>query len=114
MAERITLSELEAALAYYYGSETWWRNPLFPKFTYTDGVKACAEKVGAYWLIDLIMSHQHFKQLKAAPFQVWTITVADNAQAVIECREDTNEPVIAKQEVEYTNFPTGVFKPPQF
>ena len=40
---------------------------------YTDGVKDMAEACQAYWLIDLIISHQCKKAVNLERFQVWEL-----------------------------------------
>ena len=46
---------------------------------YTDGVKAMAETCEAYWLIDLIISHQSHRDINLERFQVWDLKrVKDN------------------------------------
>jgi len=52
---------------------------------YTDGVKELAEGCGAYWLIDLIISHQCHRDINLERFQVWDLKrVKDNAFTRIE------------------------------
>jgi hypothetical protein len=52
------------------GSENFYRHSP-SSILYMDGVKELAEKCGAYWLIDLIISHQCYKNVNREPFQVW-------------------------------------------
>jgi len=66
---------------------------------YTDGIKFLADNAGAYWLIDAIASYQ-----RKEPFQLWELKVNDS-KAVLTMKEDTNEPVLVKQEITYTDFP---------
>lgn len=40
---------------------------------YTEGVKDMADACGAYWLIDLVISHQLTKSVRFEPFQVWQL-----------------------------------------
>ena len=49
------------------GSENFYQNKLSP-IIYTDGVKDMAETCGAYWLIDLVISHQHSKTSQVRTF----------------------------------------------
>lgn len=66
---------------------------------YTDGVQFLAEKAGAYWLLDVIASYR-----RPEHFQIWTLDVKGK-KGVVEMKEDTNEPVLVRQEIEYTDFP---------
>ncbi len=64
----------ESDLAQFTGSQTWYRHPLMRKISYTDGVKFMADKAGAHWLIDMIVSWQLEPKVHEEPFQVWTLT----------------------------------------
>lgn len=44
-------------LVQFTGSECWYRHPLYPSITYTDGAQYVAEAGGANWLLDAIVSH---------------------------------------------------------
>ena len=87
-------------LAQFIGTEFWYRIP-GTKITYTDGVKHVAGEGNAYWLIDLIVSHQG--ALKDQYFQVWKLRVSDN-QGKITCT-DGNENFLMSQEIPFTDFP---------
>ena len=102
MAKYIQPDQLLAELAHFTGTTQWFRNPLFPSFTYTDGVKCLAEQARAYWLIDYIFSNQD-SPVKEQPFQVWKITVIDN-EGFIKV-EDGNKNVVKEFKVPFTDFP---------
>ena len=103
---------LESDLAQFTGSENLYRHALNRNFRHTDGVNYLAEKAGAYWLIDLIASHHLSRKVRAESFQVWTLTLTGqkNPMAVAECRADTNAPLLARQEIEFTDFPLKAIK----
>ena len=94
-------------LKQFTGTEQWYRNPLFPRFLYTDGIKYLAEKAGAYWLIDYIFSYQSIVKIKEQEFQVWKIKVENN-KATIRV-EDGKDNLIKAFKVEYTDFPFSDF-----
>ena len=54
---------------------------------YTDGVKAMAEKAEAYWLIDLIISHQCKKDVNNERFQVWELQRVKNSVFQITAKD---------------------------
>lgn len=110
MNKNITLPELENELLNFTGTENYWKHSLVPNMLFTDGVREMANVAKAYWLIDLIFSHQHKKKVRDADFQIWTLTVNDDRTAVVTCKEDTNEPIIVTQELEFTDFPVGQIK----
>ncbi len=108
----ITPETLESDLAQFTGSEHYYRHGLNRNFMHTDGVNYLTEKAGAYWLIDLIASHQLSRRVRIEPFQLWTLTLTGqkNPMAVAECRADTDAPVLARQKIEYTDFPLKSIK----
>jgi hypothetical protein len=97
--------DLNGELARFTGTETWWRH-WTGRITYTDGVKYLAEKAGAFWLIDLVASHQTAR-LQREDLQIWKLIVDRNKtpMAVATCQADTNAPVLVQQGIEYTDFP---------
>ena len=70
MTDPISPETLESDLAQFTGSENYYRHSLNRKFMHTDGVNYLAEKAGAFWLVDLIASHQLSRKVRAEPFQV--------------------------------------------
>lgn len=75
--------ELEIALAHFTGTDEYHRLRypwLRRDFLLTDGVKYLADHAGviggtAYWLIDIIASHQKNKRVFAEGFQTWRLYV---------------------------------------
>jgi len=91
-------------LAQFTGSESWYRHPLYPSISYTEGAQYVAEAGGAYWLLDAIVSHQQDASVRSQPFQVWTLKVAQDRSAVLTC-EDGDHGLVASQAIAFTNFP---------
>lgn len=91
-------------LAQFTGSACWYRHPLYPSITYTDGAQYVAEAGGAYWLLDAIVSHQHEPRVRSREFQVWTLRVAQDRSAVLTW-EDGDHGVLASQAIAFTDFP---------
>lgn len=106
MAKKIEPSELLNDLAHFTGTVNWYRNPIFPNFLYTDGIKHLAEQAGAYWLIDFIFSNQ-ISPVKEQPFQVWKIKVIEDKGFISV--EDGNDNVIEEYEIPYTDFPLSEY-----
>jgi len=99
----------------FHGTENWYRHGLMRNFLYTDGLKYVAEAGGAYWLIDLIASHQAGIRKRAQldksirpEFQVWTLTVNGNTSVAV-C-DDGDGLIMARQEIEFTDFPLESIK----
>ena len=99
---------LKRELQHFTGNETFYRNPLFPRFVYTEGVKFLAEKAGAYWLLDFIFSNQILELLKTEAFQTWKITVSESEAASIQV-EDGNDNKLSSFNLTYTDFPLQEF-----
>jgi len=95
-------------LSQHCGSLKRFRYGFMKSFLFTEGVQDLAEQAGAYWLIDLVASHQVVPKVKREPFQLWSLRKlpegAKNA-AVAECRRDSGEKAICKQLIPYTDFP---------
>ena len=98
------MTNLIQELQQFTGSEKVYRNPLFGKFVYTEDVQFLAEKAGAYWLIDYILSNQIDEQIKAVDFQAWKIKVNDDNSAVIRL-EDGDCNLVKTFQLEFTDFP---------
>ena len=102
------MTNLIQELKQFTGSDIVYRNPLFGKFVYTEGVKYLAEKAEAHWLIDYVFSNQLDKKIKAEEFQIWKITVKDDKSAVIRV-EDGNDNLVKQFKLEFTDFPLKEF-----
>ena len=101
--------ELQAALAGFCGSCEFYRH-WTGHAIYTEGVHYLAGKVGAYWLIDLVVSHQLTPKVRREPFQVWLLKVNEDRSAVAECYDDLPGKLLARQKIEYTDFPLDEIK----
>lgn len=103
-----TPEQLEEIYANSIGTEQYHSN--FAGLLYTDGVKLLAEEAGAYWLIDVIASHQIASIVRREPFQVWRMRVTPYNEATIEAFDDLPGRRLAKQGIPYTDFPPGEWK----
>lgn len=88
----------EAELGQFHGTENHYEH-WAGRILFTDGVHYVAEKAGAYWLIDAIVSYR-----RKEPFQIWELNKHEG-KAVLTMREDTNEPVLVQQKFRYIDFP---------
>ena len=100
MIKLTNTEELRQELRNFTGTEQYYG---YLGFRFTDGIKYLTEKANCFWLLDIIGSYQH--KLKEIPFQVWTLKVNEDKTAVVEMKEDTNQPLMVKQKIEYTDFP---------
>ncbi|PPQ34086.1 DUF6876 family protein [Rhodopila globiformis] len=99
---------IEQALAQHSGSLERFRH-WAKRIIYTPGVADMAEICCAYWLIDLVASHQVNPSVRAEEFQVWTLTVAADRTA-LAVGDDGNGHGVARQVIEFTDFPLNEIK----
>lgn len=104
---KTTPEQLSEVMAQAIGSDCLYRHQF--GIVYTQGMKAMAETAGAYWLIDLIASHQIYKHVRTEPFQVWVLTVQDG-KATAEAFDDIPGKLLTRQAIEHTDFPPGEWK----
>jgi hypothetical protein len=96
---------LKSALAQFTGTEHYYR--LYPKVVLTDGAKYLAETAGCYWLMDLYASYLARLDPDSDSFTCLKLILqGTSAQIVIE---NGNTHVLAKQLIEYTDFPLDQF-----
>ena len=100
----ITQSDLDQ----FTGTEQYYQHMLVKDMYCTDGVHYLATEAGAYWLIDLIASYQHVPEVAAEPFQVWTLKLHGDGQALAYMQRDSGEPHIVEQEIPFTDFPEAL------
>jgi len=86
------------------GSENLYRHNM-SRHIYTDGVRDLARSCSAYWLIDLITSHQLHQKVMSEPFQVWQLGRVNGDAFNIICT-DGNE--VTRQEIPFSDFPYDV------
>lgn len=92
-------------LAQFTGSETFYRHALSGGCIYTEGVQYLAEAGAAYWLLDAILCPQpHHPVLRAAEFQVWTLTVGQDRSAALICTDGDGEQLYVHP-IPWTDFP---------
>lgn len=72
---------------------------------YTDGVLYLAEKANAYWLLDAIFSYR-----RKESFQLWELKVNKDKSCILTMKEDSDSPILVKQEIEWTDFPLDYIK----
>lgn len=71
---------------------------------YTAGVKWMCDRAGAYWLVDLIASHQHDPLARAEEFQVWHLKVSQDRSAMAWMTDGNDETPIIAQKIEWTDY----------
>ena len=95
-------------LSQFTGTEEYYNHSLSNmKLLLTDGCHFVREQCEAYWLFDLIISHQLSPKVRNEPFQVWTLQHLNN-RWFITCH-DGNNILLAKQHIEFSDFPLEHF-----
>lgn len=89
----------------FTGSERYYRHGLNRRLLWTEGMQYLAEQCGAFWLIDVVASHQRNRKLRADYFQLWRIEAGEDGGAVITARHDSDRPAVVEQEIPFTDFP---------
>ena len=89
------------------GSEDFHRHSVAKKFVYTAGVKDLVDKCEAYWLIDLILSHQIYPRVQKEEFQVWDLKREEKNRFVIVCT-DGNHNKVTSQKIPFSDFPYDI------
>ncbi|POS00926.1 hypothetical protein Q361_11730 [Flavobacterium croceum DSM 17960] len=92
----------------YYGGENFYKNPLFPNFVYTEGIREIAEKSNSFWLIVDIFCFQLSTELKNQSFQVWKLERVfqedkPTTSFMLFC-EDGNEKTLLVRKYDISNF----------
>lgn len=102
MTETNNADELRHDLRQFTGTEHWYRNPLYGRVSYTDGVKYFAEKAGAWWLVDILATQP---EIVRAPFAAVTLDV-ENGAAVLKAT-DGNGSTLYSRHISFTDCPPG-------
>lgn len=107
----IPAAEIKAALAGCTGSMGYHRVGLRRDFVGTDGALMLAEKCGAFWLLDVIASHQTPALMRACRgFQVWRVRRDEGHGCVVACDDGDDSAARVRQDVEYTDLPFDAFE----
>ena len=92
--------ELQINLSQFTGTENYYR--VMPRLVITDGVRYLASQANSYWLVSLIYSHLMSNAIYSE-FVVARLTVIGKTADLV--LDDGNDQVIAKQAIEYMDFP---------
>jgi hypothetical protein len=98
----VVMKNANDQLSAFTGTTQWFKHPLFEKL-YTDGVKYMAEKFEAYWLIDLVFSHQLTSKVRNEQFQTWVLKRIEG-NSFIAIATDGNDNIIAIQHIPFSDF----------
>ena len=100
MSQVMNTHELQTNLSHFTGTENYYR--VMRRLVITDGVQYLANQANSYWLVRAIYSHLMSNAIYS-DFVVARLTVIGNTAELV--LDDGNDQVIAKQAIEYTDFP---------
>ena len=95
-----TRQTIETNMAHAIGTEQYIRCNLWPYLVFTDGVNQLRMDADAFWLVDAIASHRIKDE-----FQAWILTTNLETHVANLVCTDGNGNELARQNIEYTNFP---------
>jgi len=100
-------AETQRDLAGFTGTGQYYKASILKSDTtvVTDGVQYVRENLGAYWLVDLILSYQYMQKLKDEPFQKWELRVNLEKSSATLFVEDGDKNKLFKKDIPYTDFP---------
>lgn len=92
------------------GANHFYKNPLYPKFLYSDGVQQLAE-AGCYWLIDILGTELPIEFYKRVDADTCIVKItAKNGKAVLVGEFQDNDPTAWRKFIETTDLPNGEWK----
>ena len=97
------MTKANDSLKHFTGTEVWYKD-LLTGFQYTEGIKELADMCEAYWLLDLVFSHQNIDKVAEESFQVWELK-RQSGDIFNVVANDGNGHVIASQQIPYSDFP---------
>ena len=100
MSQGMNTHELQTNLSHFTGTENYYR--VMPRLVITDGVQYLANQANSYWLVSAIYSYLITQSIRNE-FVVARLTVKGKTADLV--LDDGNDQVIAKQSIEYTDFP---------
>jgi len=103
----IDLNQFKLELPSFTGSTCVYKHSM-SQGTYTEGVQYVAQKLGAYWLIDLIFSLQWKREVLEQPFQTWILKVNEDSTATLNL-EDGDGNSVLNHKLPFTDFPLPEF-----
>jgi len=94
-------------LSQFTGTETYYKASCFGNLVLTDGMNYLRNKLNCFWLIDIVASVQHLKDIQEEKtFIVWLIEVKKDKSFIVTAWNDTpyESRKLYEQEGKYTDF----------
>ena len=106
-----TPQEIRDYLSNFVGTQHYYLHPFGLRMT--DGVRAAADLMECWWLIDIIASY--FDKTEERHFTVWRLVKQSNGTASVTAYNDWDEddhkafPPMIQQHIRFTDFPLDEF-----
>lgn len=99
--------DLQDGLSNFYGGDTLYKQPLYPRMKYTEGVQFFAENAGngAYWFLDIVGTEIYHLYAKREEF-INIVLKSDGRKALITA-DDGNGGIFWKRDIDFTDCPEG-------
>jgi hypothetical protein len=94
-------------LSQFTGTETYHKASFFGDLVLTDGMNYLRNKLNCFWLIDIVASVQHLKDIQEEKnFIVWLIKIKKDKSFIVTAWNDTpyKSRKLYEQEGKYTDF----------
>ena len=100
----IEATELKEAMNQCYGTECYYKYPLFPQYNYTEGVKTFCEKAEAYWFLTDVLLELSTRFIKESFVSIHLIV--DGNKAVVKYCDGDDKP-LKTVHYDFTDCPEG-------
>lgn len=104
---RIEQKQIMQELSQFTGTEAYHKASFFGNLVLTDGMNYLRNKLNCFWLIDIVASVQHLKEIQEEKnFIVWLIEVKKDKSFIVTAWNDTpyESSKLYEQKGEYTDF----------
>jgi len=95
-----SVAEITKNMAHAIGTSQYIKHSMNRNLVFTDGVNQLRHDADCFWLVDAIASHNVKDE-----FQVWKLTTNLQTKIANLVCTDGNKKELARQEIEYTDFP---------
>ncbi|CEJ88095.1 conserved hypothetical protein [Hyphomicrobium sp. GJ21] len=102
---RIAPEALHDLLLNFTGTEHYYRHPLARRVVWTDGVKAFADAVGGYWLLDILATE--LPRFVKTHGIVFIHVSVKGGKAMLSAYETEGQPPSWQRPIDYTDCPEG-------
>lgn len=105
--------EILKELSNFTGTERYYQASILYKLNLTEGIQFLRNRLNCYWLIDIVGSVKHLKQIQENDFIVWKIKVNLDKSFIVraykdysseETEEENKKYLLYEQKGKFTDF----------